>query len=33
MLTVNEELMLSGQGEDTTPAEYYFTMKKKLKIK
>ncbi len=33
MLTVNEELMLSGQGDDTTPAEYYFTMKKKLKIK
>ncbi len=33
MLTVDEDLLLSGQGEDTTTAEYYFRMKNKMKIK
>ncbi len=33
MLTIDEASMLRGQGSDTTTGEYYFTMKKKLKIK
>ncbi len=33
VLTVDEDLLLRGQGADTTTADYFFRMKKKLKIK
>lgn len=33
MLTIDENLFLQEQAEDTTTAKYYFLMKKKLRIK
>lgn len=33
LLSVDEAKLFQGQGEDTSTAKYYFTMKKKLRIK